>query len=62
MKQSLLQTFAIPLLLLLVSIASLVLGLIAEGIWDWIAIAGLAVPLIAIWRALMPESSKRKRR
>jgi hypothetical protein len=47
-KQSLYQTFALPAALLLVTMAGLTLGLVADGGWDWLANALMLVPLAVI--------------
>lgn len=51
MKYSLFQTFAMPLLLLALTIGSLILGLVAEGWLDTVAVVLLAVPILVILHA-----------
>jgi uncharacterized ion transporter superfamily protein YfcC len=48
MKQSVLQTFAWPLALLLATMIGLIVGLLADGWWDWMAMTSLAIPLAII--------------
>lgn len=42
------STWALPALLSLATCIGLVLALVAEGVWDWIAWALVVLPLIAI--------------
>jgi hypothetical protein len=57
-RYSLFQTFAVPMLLLALTIGSLVLGLVAQGWLDTVAIVGLAVPVLVIVRSwLRPRST-----
>ncbi|MGK6354512.1 hypothetical protein ACMGDH_04720 [Sphingomonas sp. DT-207] len=51
MRYSLFQTFAVPLLLLALTIGSLILGLAAKGWPDTVAVALLAVPILVILSA-----------
>jgi hypothetical protein len=53
MKKTLLQTFAAPSLLLAVTVAGLVAGVVADDWWDAMAVAALAVPLLAILASLL---------
>src|SRR3546814_1027220 len=48
MRASLSQTFAIPLLLLVVTVAGLVLGLMEQGWLDMVAIVALAAPIAVL--------------
>src|SRR3546814_4434525 len=48
MKRSLLQIFAMPLVLLILTASGLIVGLLGQGWWDMAAIVALGVPLIAI--------------
>lgn len=50
MRYSLFQTFAVPLLLLALTIGSLILGLVAKGWLDTVAVLLLAVPILVIVR------------
>ena len=52
MKKTLVQTFAAPFVLLVVAVAGLIIGVVADGWWDGLAVAGLAVPLLAIGASL----------
>lgn len=52
-RRSLAQVFAVPLLLLVASLAGLILGLMGDGVPDLASSALLATPLLAIahaWR------------
>jgi hypothetical protein len=60
MKQSLFQTFAIPLLLLLLTLGGLIIGLMESGWWDWVAIAGLAIPLFVTTWAILSDRARRR--
>src|SRR3546814_19491559 len=48
MKRSLLQIFAMPLVLLILTASGLIVGLLGQGWWDMAAIVALGVPLIEI--------------
>src|SRR3546814_16045517 len=48
MKRSLLQIFAMPLVLLILTASGLIVGLLGQGWWDMAAIVALGVALSAI--------------
>jgi hypothetical protein len=48
MRQTLWRTFAAPLLLLVLTIAALVVGLVGDGWLDAIAVIGLAIPFLTL--------------
>lgn len=62
MRRTPAQTFVIPFILLLATIIGLVIGLIADGWQDWVAIAGLAIPLLVALRAIYSRPSRQARR
>jgi len=41
-----LRLWGAPLLLAVLSVAGLLIGLLGDGVWDWISAALLAVPVI----------------
>lgn len=45
-------TFGIPIALAVASLVALIAGLLGDGVFDVVAWAGLALPLIAIVRAI----------
>ncbi|MEN3942564.1 hypothetical protein WJU23_14790 [Prosthecobacter sp. SYSU 5D2] len=49
------STWAIPALLAFTSLAALILALVAEGLWDYIAWALLAVPPLLVGRFWMKK-------
>lgn len=55
------STFALPLLLAVLSLAGLVLALTGEGWRDWLSWALLAAPLVAVARSAA-RSRERKTR
>lgn len=44
------STWAIPILLALATLAGLILALVAEGIWDWLAWVLVALPMGVVVR------------
>jgi hypothetical protein len=61
MKSLRLSTWAIPILLFLMSATALVLALVAEGIWDWLSWLLLAIPLGIIVVALLARNNRIRR-
>lgn len=55
-RQGLGQVFAVPLVLLVTTIAGLVLGLAGDGLPDWAAWALLSLPILAVLRAWQNRS------
>jgi len=52
------HVWRMPLLLAAVTVAGLVAGLLADGVWDLVAAAALALPLaVGLWHALRPARS-----
>lgn len=49
-SRTLTQTFARPALLAAITLAALVLGLVRDGVWDVVAVIGLAIPLAVGFR------------
>lgn len=47
--------FAMPALLAAMTALALVAGLVGDGLWDLVAWAGLAVPILAAWPAFAPR-------
>jgi hypothetical protein len=55
---SLRHVWGMPLLLGAVTVSGLVVGLLADGVWDVVAAAALALPLaVGLWHALRPARS-----
>jgi hypothetical protein len=47
-----------PIVLGMLTLAGLVTGLLADGVWDVVAVAALALPvLVGAWHALRPARS-----
>lgn len=47
------STWAIPILLALATLTGLILALVAEGVWDWLAWGLVALPvgvILKMWR------------
>ena len=54
------QVWAMPIMLGVLTLAGLVVGLLADGVWDDLAAAALALPVLAgAWHALRPARSPR---
>lgn len=47
------STWAIPTLLFLATLTGLVLALVAEGMWDWLAWALVALPVGGIMKSFL---------
>lgn len=47
------STWTIPALLAFTSLAALILALVAEGLWDWVAWILLALPPVLVGRFWM---------
>jgi hypothetical protein len=47
-RRGALRTFAIPAAIAALTLTGLIAGLLGDGVWDVIAWAGLAVPLVAM--------------
>lgn len=56
MRRTVQQTFAAPLLLLVLTLAGLAVGLALDDRWDWLAIVLLATPLVVMAHALRRRS------
>jgi hypothetical protein len=44
--KSFLRLWGAPLLLAVLSLAGLLIGLLGDGVWDWLSAALLAVPVV----------------
>jgi hypothetical protein len=54
------HVWAMPIALGALTLAGLVVGLLADGAWDLAAVAALALPLaVGAWHALRPARSSR---
>ena len=52
------RVWAMPIALGVLMLAGLVMGLLADGAWDLVAVAALALPLaVGAWHALRPARS-----
>jgi hypothetical protein len=49
------EVWAVPVLLGLLTVVGLLVALLADGVWDLVSVAALAVPvLVGLWCALRP--------
>jgi hypothetical protein len=54
------HVWGMPILLGLVTAIALVAGLLGEGWWDAVAVAGLGIPvLVGAWHVLKPTTRRR---
>jgi hypothetical protein len=52
------HTWGMPIVLGVLTLSGLVVGLLGDGVWDTVAVAALAVPvLVGCWHAFKPARS-----